>query len=74
VLVTTAVVATDTVRILICHKPGTAAEQTLALPAAEIPEHLAHLDTLGACQGAPSLTWATELVVALTRWLMHFFV
>jgi hypothetical protein len=74
VLVTTTVVATDTVRILICHKPGTAAEQTLALPAAEIPEHLAHLDTLGACQGAPSLTWATELVVALTRWLMHFFV
>lgn len=66
-------VPTDTWRILICHKPGTAAEQTLALPAADVPEHLAHFDTLGACEGAPSLTWATELVIALTRWLMQLF-
>jgi hypothetical protein len=72
--VTTVVVPTDTVRILICHKPGTAAEQTLSLPAGEIPEHLAHLDTLGACEAAPSITWATDLIVALTRWFMHLFV
>lgn len=71
--VTTVVVPTNTVRILICHKPGTAAEQTLALPAAEVPEHLAHLDTLGACEGAPSITWATDLIVALTQWLMRLF-
>ncbi len=71
--VTTVVVATDTVRILICHQPGTAAEQTLALPAAEIPEHLAHFDTPGACEGAPSITWATDLIVALTQWLMRLF-
>lgn len=71
--VTTVVAPLNTARILICHKPGTAAEQTLALPATEVPEHLAHFDTLGACEGAPSITWATELVVALTRWLMQLF-
>jgi hypothetical protein len=72
--ITTVVVPTSTLRILICHKPGTAAEKTLAVPAVEVPEHLAHFDTLGACQAAPSITWATELIVALTQWFMDLFV
>jgi hypothetical protein len=72
--ITTVVAPTDRVRILICHNPGTAEEQTLALPAAEVPEHLAHLDTLGACEAAPSITWATELVVALTQWFLQLLV
>jgi hypothetical protein len=35
--------------ILICHKPGTSAEQTLEVDNNAAPGHLRHGDTLGAC-------------------------
>jgi murein DD-endopeptidase MepM/ murein hydrolase activator NlpD len=35
--------------ITICHKPGTAAEQTLIVPEPALKGHLQHGDTLGAC-------------------------
>ena len=61
---------TATVRILICHKPGTPAEKTMALPPDAIPDHLAHFDTLGACTAPASVTWVTDLVATVLRWLM----
>jgi hypothetical protein len=44
---------TATVKVTICHKPGTPAEQTLALPEAAIPGHLRHGDYLGPCLEEP---------------------
>lgn len=38
-----------TMKYWICHKPGTPAEKTLAVPADSIPDHLGHGDQLGAC-------------------------
>ena len=40
---------TEAATVLICHKPGTPAQETLALPPSAIPGHLRHGDTLGAC-------------------------
>jgi hypothetical protein len=60
----------STLRILICHKPGTPAEKTMALPPDAIPDHLVHFDTLGACGAPASVTWATDLVATVLRWLM----
>jgi hypothetical protein len=40
---------TATLRITICHKPGTPAQKTLVLPESAIPGHLGHGDTLGPC-------------------------
>ena len=37
-------------QVTICHKPGTPAEQTKEVDAPAVPAHLAHGDTLGACE------------------------
>ena len=36
-------------KLLICHKPGTPAEQTLEVAASAVDAHLAHGDVLGSC-------------------------
>jgi len=36
--------------VTICHKPGTPAEKTLAVPSAAVPGHIGHGDYLGACE------------------------
>jgi hypothetical protein len=38
----------------ICHKPGTPAEKTMAVTAADLDSHLAHGDLLGPCAELPS--------------------
>jgi hypothetical protein len=38
--------------VLLCHKPGTPAEKTLALPSPAAPAHYGHGDTPGACPQA----------------------
>ena len=35
----------------ICHKPGTPAEQTMAVSNDALEDHLGHGDTIGACGG-----------------------
>jgi hypothetical protein len=37
-------------KVTICHKPGTPAEGTLAIPIAALDPHLGHGDTIGLCQ------------------------
>ena len=41
---------TDSVKITICHKPGTPAEKTKEVPLQAVDGHLLHGDTLGACE------------------------
>lgn len=41
--------SSDVVKVTICHKPGTPAEQTKAVPETAVPGHLGHGDSLGAC-------------------------
>jgi hypothetical protein len=56
-----------TVRITICHKPGTPAEKTLVLPESAIPGHMSHGDTLEPCDDSPPVAPVAGLVtVALT--------
>ena len=37
--------------VVICHKPGTAAEHTMTLPQPAVAAHLGHGDTVGPCEG-----------------------
>jgi hypothetical protein len=79
--VTPTVTVTPTL-VIICHKPGTPAEQTLELPESAIAGHLGHGDVLGACgeeapaedgtpQGAEPTPWTTRLVtVGLSLFLI----
>jgi hypothetical protein len=46
----------DEGKVLICHKPGTPAEQTLEVAAAAVEAHLAHGDALGSCDDLPDET------------------
>jgi hypothetical protein len=45
--------------VVICHMPGTPAEQTLAIPPQALNGHLRHGDTLGPCEGATTETTPT---------------
>jgi len=56
---------TATLRITICHKPGTPAQKTLVLPEPAIPGHLEHGDTLGPCGGSPLVAPVARVVTAL---------
>jgi len=35
---------------VLCHQPGTPAEQTIEVPQSAAPGHLGHGDTVGACE------------------------
>ena len=37
--------------VVICHKPGTAAEHTIVVDDNAVPGHLGHGDSLGECWG-----------------------
>ena len=51
------VVATeDTNTVVVCHKPGTPAQQTMTVDESAEEGHLGHGDTLGACAGNPTPT------------------
>jgi hypothetical protein len=53
---------TDTVKILICHKPGTPAEKTLEIDTEGLEDHLGHGDYLGECTEEtpePDQVWTT---------------
>lgn len=39
----------DSILVVICHRPGTRAERTMMLPEPAIPGHLGHGDELGPC-------------------------
>lgn len=39
--------------VVICHKPGTPAQQTLTIPVEALDGHLGHGDTLGPCEELP---------------------
>ena len=69
--ITPPAVTTATVRITICHKPGTPAQKTLVLPESAIPGHLGHGDTLGLCEGSPPVASVARVVTAV---LSLFFV
>lgn len=51
-------------KVAICHKPGTKSEKTMEVPAAAVPGHLNHGDTLGACGSGPVET-PTEVPAGL---------
>ncbi len=55
-------------RVVICHKPDSPAQKTMALPADAMPDHLGHGDTLGPCPEPPAETWAMRLAAAFRRW------
>lgn len=60
------------VRVVICHKPDSPAQKTMALPADAIPDHLGHGDTAGPCPEPVAETWATRLAAAFRRWFGPF--
>lgn len=60
--------STETVipgKVTICHKPGTSAERTGAIPQSALPAHIAHGDTLGECS-IPGSTYVDTSIIVLT--------
>lgn len=53
------VLAGQSEKVTICHKPGTPAQQTLVVAASAVGAHLGHGDLLGAC-GVCSVNGAME--------------
>jgi hypothetical protein len=60
---------TDTVKMTICHKAGTPAERTKQVPAQAVDGHLAHGDTLGACDRQTSAAVTQGLSSASCVWV-----
>jgi hypothetical protein len=46
-------------KVTLCHKPGTPAEHTIVVAEPAVAAHLAHGDTLGACEEATTTTTTT---------------
>jgi hypothetical protein len=59
-----------TVKITICHKPGTSAEQTLLVPEAALKAHMGHGDHLGTCEAesAVPMEWVLPTQAWLAPW------
>jgi hypothetical protein len=55
-----------TAKVEICHQPGTPAQQTLAVSESDVADHLAHGDSLGACEETLEVTadapWVARLM------------